>query len=284
MLFKVGGLNQLEGKGSQQKTFQLLCYMAQQGIEWNFFHQEILERIVGRFFNRPEENLGKIGLEIRQFIKVFGQYEIRNRYLRKRYSTVKIKTNTNLGKLIFDKLFIIFFDTSPIHLKIRKRGYDDHGKDRPDHEYHGEKERDEVNMPIKLDTQEILLDVYKRSTLNYLQWLKNLENHEEASEQSKGEIRRIHQTVSDSLNGLQTQEEDLNTYPKGEKNEHSSVENPNFGAAVQRTSKEDRGLSSSTGEHQQEEVKNSDLPPVSVFTGKQEGIGYTTKSTAAVFV
>jgi hypothetical protein len=156
-------------------------YIATLDESWKFLIDILLERIVSRYFNRKIENMGKIGEETQQLLLVFGRYEVRNQYLQERYSIRKINDNTKLGKKFFGKLFFRFFDARPVKLPVRKRGYNDHGTLKAPHEYHGEKEVEgEMINEDKKDVQEILLEIYKKSTENYLIWLKkNLKNLDE---------------------------------------------------------------------------------------------------------
>lgn len=186
----IGGLSVFEGKNSQKKIFQLLLYMATLGREWFFLQDILLERIVSRYFNRKEENLGKIGGETRQLLLVFGSVEVRQRYLKERYSERKLADNIKIGEKLFGTLYIRYFDASPVRKLQRKHGYNDHGSLKANHEYHGEKEIEEMSIEeTKKSVQEILLEIYEESTLNYLEWLKKTQKV--LNEQSKEQENKI---------------------------------------------------------------------------------------------
>ena len=182
----IGGLSQFEGKNSQKKILQLLMYLATLDESWKFLIDILLERIVGRYYNRKAENLGKIGEETLQLIKVFGCPVVRQRYLSERYSEKKLRDNTARGELFFSNLRIRFFDARPVKTLERKRGYNDHGSLKANHEYHGEKEVEGMDIQEEKQTvQEILLEIYKKSTENYLRWLESRMEPKEQTNNNK---------------------------------------------------------------------------------------------------
>lgn len=170
----VGGLSRFEGKGSQERVLAVLFFLTQKGPEWNFIIMYLLEKFVGRFFNRNEENLGKKGLEVQQLLKVFGRVEIRQRYLSERYTEFEIKERTQRGAKLFEGLYFRFFDGRPLKIAQRKPGYDDKGKKREAHEYHGipGKEGKEGQTMERRSVSDILTEIYAESTKNYLDWLQ----------------------------------------------------------------------------------------------------------------
>lgn len=185
----IGGLSIFEGKNSQKKIWQLLLYISTLEPEWFFLIDILLERIVSRYWNRKTENLGKIGEETLQLLKVFGEPTVRKRYIRERYSKKKIDGNIGHGKDFFEHLTIRFFDASPIKQIQRKRGYNDHGSLKANHEYHGEHEIEGgENVETKREVQEILLEIYKESTKNYFEWLRKQVVRPEAIPKENSEI------------------------------------------------------------------------------------------------
>lgn len=183
--FSIRGLRALEGKNSQKRTLQLLMFLSDLPDSKGFILDIVLEKIIGGYFHRKEENLGKIGLEIIQLLRVFGRYEVRQAYLRKRYSKRKLLDNKQRGAVIAKSLNLRIFNDSMVKELKRRRGYSDHGSKRPRHEYHGEKEhdiifdREEEKLMDKRSVSEILSEIYKESTLNYLNWLKGQTNQVE---------------------------------------------------------------------------------------------------------
>lgn len=172
----IGGLHHFEGKGSQRRIRNLLIFMATLDEDWLFLSDIILERIVARYFNRKKENLGKIGLETQQLLKVFGRREVRMRYLAEVYSDRQLKSLISNGQKEFELLYIRFFDAKPVDYPKRKRGYNDHGSHKLAHERHGEDiidNKGDDGMSNKASVQDILLEIYKKSTENYLEWLES---------------------------------------------------------------------------------------------------------------
>lgn len=192
LTLSISGLNRLEGKGSQKKIFQLLVYCALLPEEYKFIIDILLEKLVGRYYNRKKENLGTIGEETLQLLKVFGRYEVRLRYLQERYSDIKLRDNAKRGEEIFNTLYIRFFDSSPIQLCQRKRGYNDHGSLRQIHEFHGNPSVKGDETMSRKEVSEILLEIYKESTSNYLDWLKRQAEEKNESQNNQENVDPNH--------------------------------------------------------------------------------------------
>lgn len=190
---RLGNLGILEGKGSHKRTLYLLCYLAFLGEEYKFLIDLLLEKIVSRFFNRSTNNLGSAGLQCQQLLKVFGRSEVRQLYLKERYSNQKqLYTYIHLGERIARRLTIRYFSSTKIEIPEFKRGYRDHGSLKAEHQYHGEREFDPLTeeevekvMSERRDPAEILLEIYQRSTENYLEWLRERQIEEQSKKENK---------------------------------------------------------------------------------------------------
>lgn len=173
---RISGLSVLEGKGSHKKVRNLLLFLSDFGYDWKYLIDILLEKIVSGYFNRNEENLGKVGLEVQQLLKVFGTYEVRTDFISKRYSKHQRTVYKEHGAKLCENLIIQYFDTRIPKRKEFKRGYSDHGSLRPKHKIIEEVlEMDEENNERR-SIEDILTEIYKKSTENYLEWLENQSN------------------------------------------------------------------------------------------------------------